>query len=94
MRTTLTGIAFLIFTSTTVHAQPEDGLGKSLYDLQCIQCHRESLHKRPKPAATNFKEVEEWVARWARHVGAQWKKEDLDAVTQYLNERYYSYPKP
>lgn len=90
MKKMLTGFAVLVLGSIAT-AQAQSDRGKELYDLHCIQCHRDSLHKRPNPAARNYQEVREWVNLWARHVGAQWGKEDMEAVIRYLNDRYYFY---
>ncbi|MFM9972105.1 MAG: hypothetical protein ACKVQK_27300 [Burkholderiales bacterium] len=91
MKIVLTGIAVLVLGCITAAAQAETDLGKELYDLHCVQCHSDSLHKRPSPAARNYQEVREWVKLWARYVGAQWGKEDMEAVTRYLNNRFYFY---
>ncbi len=96
MRYWLTGIiAMLIFhAGTYALAQTREHEGKALYDLQCIQCHRDSLHKRPRPAALNYADVRNWVKLWAKQVGAPWKEEEIEAVTSYLNQRYYSFTTP
>jgi mono/diheme cytochrome c family protein len=96
MRNILMGITAMLFLSvgTSALAQTQAHRGKALYDLQCIQCHRDSLHKRPKPAAQNYADVRNWVILWAKQVGAQWGEEEIEAVTSYLNQHYYSFATP
>jgi mono/diheme cytochrome c family protein len=96
MRHLLIGLATTAIFSvgTPALAETQAHRGKALYDLQCIQCHRDSLHKRPQPAAQNYADVRTWVKLWAKQVGAQWGEEEIEAVTSYLNQHYYSFTTP
>jgi mono/diheme cytochrome c family protein len=91
--TVITAMVFFSFDASAL-AQTQAHRGKALYDLQCIQCHRDSLHKRPQPAAQSYADVRNWVKLWAKQVGAQWGEEEIEAVTSYLNQHYYSFTTP
>ena len=78
----------------TGHAQTVAERGQALYELRCLECHKDSLHKRPNPAARDYDEVRGWVVLWNNNIGSHWEQRDIDAVTQYLNARFYLYPCP
>ncbi len=68
--------------------------GRALYETRCGGCHDRSVHERTARAAKSFAQLRAAIARWDRHAGALWRKEEIDAVTRYLNERYYRFPCP
>lgn len=90
----LAAVLTLGLTVPSGQAQSIRERGQTLYELRCGDCHKSSLHKRSRPAARNYEEIRKWVIHWNREIGASWEKEDLDAVTQYLNERFYKYECP
>jgi len=61
------------------HAQADASRGQTLYEAHCSACHDRRR---------------EQVVRWQREVGVAWQAEDVDAVTIYLNQRYYRFPCP
>ena len=68
--------------------------GRALYESRCDACHDKSVHNRSTRKARNFGEIRHWVARWNAELGGAWKDDEIDAVTRYLNERYYRFPCP
>jgi hypothetical protein len=68
--------------------------GRALYEARCGGCHDRSVHARTVRAARSFDEVRGYVVNWDRQIGRLWRDEEVDAVTRYLNERYYRYPCP
>lgn len=68
--------------------------GRLLYETHCGSCHDRSVHGRTERSARSFEEIRAYVARWQREIGAGWQSDDIDAVTAYLNERYYRHPCP
>jgi mono/diheme cytochrome c family protein len=71
-------------------ADPERG--RALYELRCGECHNASVHARTQRAARDYAEVRAWVMRWNQELRGAWREEEIDDVTAYLNQRYYSYP--
>lgn len=65
--------------------------GRLLYELRCGQCHSESVHGRPQRDAKTFGEVLAYVLRWNSQLGIGWQKEEIDDVTQYVNDTYYGF---
>lgn len=68
--------------------------GRALYETRCSGCHDRSVHARTARAARSFGEVRAYVVNWDRQTGALWRDDEIDAVTRYLNERYYRFPCP
>lgn len=68
--------------------------GRALYESRCDVCHDKSVHNRAARKSRNLGEVRQWVSRWNSELGGAWKDEEIDAVTRYLNERFYKFPCP
>lgn len=77
-----------------VSAAVDVGLGQALYESRCTVCHDRSVHARNPRSAQTFRQIRAFVSRWDRELGARWRPDEIDAVTQYLNERYYHYACP
>ena len=73
---------------------PDVSRGKALYETRCRDCHGQSVHERNPRTARTVAEIREFVVRWDRELGALWRADELDAVTRYLNERYYHFRCP
>ena len=91
MRTIL---AIFILFSGSVFAEN----GQILYESHCIECHSRMtggdgnvLYKRDDKIATSKKTLMERVNFCAESVSAEWSKADVEAVTNYLNEKYYKF---
>jgi mono/diheme cytochrome c family protein len=68
--------------------------GRTLYETRCGACHERSVHRRESRSAKDFEGLRAEVARWSATSGGEWRAEEIDAVTAYLNDRYYRYPCP
>jgi hypothetical protein len=68
--------------------------GRVLYEARCTRCHSTSVHLRETRKATSFEGVRAQVARWSAELGGSWSADEVNDVTVYLNQRYYSYPCP
>ncbi|MFM1988948.1 MAG: hypothetical protein RJA99_1905 [Pseudomonadota bacterium] len=68
--------------------------GRALYETRCGACHERSVHQREARRATDFAGLRAEVARWSSTSGGEWRDEEIDAVTTWLNERYYRLPCP
>lgn len=77
----------LALADDTVH-------GRALYESRCDTCHDTSVHNRAVRKSRDFAEIRQWVARWNTALDGAWTDEEIDAVTRYLNERYYKFPCP
>jgi mono/diheme cytochrome c family protein len=73
---------------------PAPARGQALYDTRCIACHDRSVHRRESRQARDFAALRREVLRWSGTAGADWRDDEVDAVTGYLNDRYYRFPCP
>jgi len=86
----LLALAPLALAATT----PDTALGRALYESRCTACHDRSVHARQPRSAQTFEQIRAYVYRWDRELGGLWKRNEIDAVAAWLNERYYHLPCP
>ena len=96
--TALAGVAVAavapLASMPAAHAAGDESLGAALYESRCTGCHERSVHTRNPRRASSFDQIRAYVWRWDRYLGGAWQPGEIDAVAQYLNERYYHYPCP
>ena len=68
--------------------------GRALYETRCTACHETSVHQRSSRKAQSFASLRAEVERWNASTGGDWKRDEVDQVTAYLNERYYRFDCP
>lgn len=72
-------------------AQVEKPRGQLLYETHCNACHDTSVHGRNPRKAESIDKIKYFVARWSKELNLKWEQSDIDAVTDYVNSRYYQY---
>ena len=65
--------------------------GKLLYETNCGECHTKSVSGRPNRVAKSVSDIRKWVIQWESYKGYRWSDEEIEDVTQYLNNRFYKY---
>jgi hypothetical protein len=70
----------------------EEGRGEMLYRNHCVACHTTQVHWRDQRLAKDWASLRAQVHRWERNTGLTWSEEDIEAVSQYLNQLYYQFP--
>lgn len=70
----------------------EESRGEMLYQNHCIACHTTQVHWRDQRLATDWGSLRGQVRRWERNTGLSWSDDDVEAVSEYLNRRYYDFP--
>ena len=65
--------------------------GKSLYDVHCLACHYERIHKRDpsRSLVRTLAQLRVEVAQRAAQSGQRFTLEDLDDIAEYLNRTHY-----
>lgn len=69
----------------------EASLGELLYQNHCRACHEANAHLREARKARSPEEVRGWVERWARDLKLNWSAEQVRAVQEYLQRKYYKF---
>lgn len=68
--------------------------GKTLLEENCMSCHDSGVYTRPDRKMTDFAMLSTQVRRCDANLGSKLFDEDMDSITNYLNETYYKFPKP
>lgn len=63
--------------------------GRALYENHCRSCHENWAHTRAGRVVNTLAGLRERVASWSVHSGLNWRAEEIDDVTDYLNRRFY-----
>ncbi len=71
---------------------PVAARGELLYATHCQACHTTQVHWRAKRLAKDWAALAAQVERWQANARLGWSGEDIDAVTRYLNARFYRFP--
>lgn len=69
----------------------EASTAQGLYQQHCTQCHQGEVMTRPERKVRNFKALQAQVRRCDANLGLKWFDEDLDAVSNYLNDQFYRF---
>ena len=93
----LKGVFIFIFSVTAAFAQNgtliDNNRGMMFYENHCLECHTQQIHWRDKKMVTDWKSLITQVDRWQDILGLEWSKSDIEAVSRYLNDKFYHYPK-
>ena len=92
LRTLLLSILTLFIAQAAYAADPEHG--KRLHDVACISCHGTELYRRDERVASSYDALREEVDRWQLSMKLKWRGEDIDDVTDYLNNTFYNFDCP
>ena len=88
MRSRSLALALLLGLAANAYAQ-DGGRGQSLHDTQCLMCHDTRVYTRSDRAANSWDQVRAEVLRWQNAVSLNWAQADVDAVTNFIAEKYY-----
>jgi len=89
-----TWTVLLAGVAAAAHAQmpPAAARGELLYTTHCQTCHTTQVHWRERRLATDYASLAVQVERWQANAGLGWSREDVDAVSRYLNAKFYRFP--
>lgn len=79
----------VVFTTTGPHASEIDA--EALHDEHCTSCHGSEVYTRENRMIGSLPALETQVRRCETVRGLRWFDEDVTAVTNFLNERYYHF---
>jgi mono/diheme cytochrome c family protein len=84
----------LLAIATGAAAQDSGDRGALLYDTHCGACHTTEAHWRDKHVVKNWQQLVDQVEIWQANTALNWSGSDIEAVSVYLNRRYYRFPPP
>lgn len=79
----------LCLVSSVCYGEPQRG--QALHDEDCRVCHDSSVYTRENRKVQTLKKLAAQVDRCQQGVGVEWDATQLDAVTTYLNKRFYRF---
>ena len=83
-------VGCLLMTGPGIVAADGDApRGQLLYELNCTGCHDSQVHLRQATKVGDRESLEAMVLRWRDVLELPWKAEEIEAVSQYLEQRYY-----
>jgi mono/diheme cytochrome c family protein len=90
----ITALAVLWLAGTTALAQ-DPQRGKALYELNCLSCHYERIHKRDasKSLVRTQAQLRVEVVNRAALTRQRFTIEDLDDIAEYLDRSHYRFRK-
>ncbi len=65
--------------------------GKILHDQSCMGCHDTSVYSRPDKGIKTAAALQAQVSRCTKPAGAEWSKQDVMDVVEYLNKDFYHF---
>ncbi len=84
-------LAGLLLALTASNTRADIDHGKKLHDEQCTECHDSSVYTRENHFVASREALLKQVNRCELNVGAQWFKEDVDDVVEYLDKTFYKF---
>ena len=93
MRKTFAMLAIAAFAGPVPAQDPERG--RQLYEMHCLSCHYERIHKRDpsRSIVRSLTTLRVEVARRAEQVKRPFSLEDVDDIAEYLNRSHYRFDK-
>lgn len=87
---TTVAVAMLILPGIPAAQEPPPfDRGQALYENHCQSCHEVLAHTRENRTVTTVEGLRERVWSWSVHSGLNWRADEIDDVTRYLNRRFY-----
>jgi hypothetical protein len=64
---------------------------QGLYQQHCTQCHQGEVMTRPERKVRNLQALQAQVRRCDANLGLKWFDEEINAMSNYLNEAFYHF---
>jgi mono/diheme cytochrome c family protein len=80
--------------TSPIAATSEEALvahGKELHDEFCVGCHTDAVYTRENRRVKSLEALKKQVVRCRDMNDLLWYDEDIEAVVQFLNTRYYKF---
>jgi cytochrome c553 len=91
-RTLILGWSLTVLTVTAAAAaEPAPDNVQTLISQNCVQCHGSEVYTRPDRKVTSLDGLGRQVRRCETTLQLRWFDEDVQGVTNYLNQSYYRF---
>ena len=87
----LLGACHAAVAASPVASPPDRARGELLYDVHCIGCHTGGVHMGKDRQAVSFDDMRRSVRRWSAIQHLDWRDQDVDDVSAFLDGRYYHF---
>ncbi|MCB1802008.1 MAG: cytochrome c [Gammaproteobacteria bacterium] len=87
---TLIPVAIVLFALSAA-ATGADFDAADYHDKSCTRCHDENVYTRQDRRIQSYPKLEAQVARCDANLGTKLFPDDLQQLTDYLNESYYHF---
>lgn len=90
----IVSFSILLFQSNAFASGQGDGKkrdGENLHAQKCVRCHDDKVYKRKSRRMKSYKLLESQVRRCNVPAKANFDNDQITAVTDYLNNRYYKF---
>ncbi len=77
----------------TAEAASDVHPGKAIHDANCISCHDAGVYTRADHKMKDYGMLVAQVRRCDANLGSKLFDDDINKVTEYLNDTYYKFPK-
>ena len=78
-----------LVTGTAYASQPVDG--KALHDQACQRCHDNTVYTRHNSIIYSLTALDKRVRFCESMAAANWSEPQMQAVIEYLNQRFYQF---
>ena len=90
-RLLMTGLTVCLLTASPSLLAIDINHGKQLQQQNCMSCHDDGMYTRENPRVTTHDALHQQVQRCETTLDLKWFPEDVDAVTEYLNQTFYKF---
>ncbi len=81
----------VLITSGLYSSQIFADAGKTIYDKSCTGCHDTSVFTRADRKVKDLDKLRSRVRQCSFAIESKWFDDDIEAVTQYLNNSFYKF---
>lgn len=81
----------ILIIGSNAYADVDAVRGKLLHEQSCTKCHDTSVYARPDKRINTLGALQGQVSRCTRPAGAEWDKQDIADVVEYLNRNFYHF---